>query len=66
MTTTEIFKFYKNSTVFNAQNTGNRFSKLLDFKFFWGACPQTPLGKGTLWHPLVVTATITPSLATYN
>ena len=41
-TTTEIFKFYKNSTDFNAQNTRNHISELLDFKFFWGACPQSP------------------------
>ena len=52
----EIFKCYKNSTVFNAQNTGNRISKLLDFNFFQGACPQTPLWKRDLKAPLVVTA----------
>ena len=56
MTTTEIFKCYKNSTVFNAQNAGNRIFELLDFKFFWGACPQTPLGERGLAAPLVVTA----------
>ena len=31
--------------VFNAQNAGNHISELLDFTFFWGACPQTPLGE---------------------
>ena len=31
MTTTEIFKCYKNSTFFDAQNAANRISKLLDF-----------------------------------
>ena len=35
-TTTEIFKCYKNSTLFDAQNAGNCISELLDFKFFWG------------------------------
>ena len=41
-TTTEIFKCYKNSMLFDAQNTGNHISELLhvDFKFFWGTCPQ--------------------------
>ena len=59
MTTTEIFKCYKNSAVFNAQNAGNRISELLDFKFFWGvgggACPQTPLEERGITAPLVVT-----------
>ena len=32
--TTEIFKFYKNSMLFDAQNPGNHISRLLDFKFF--------------------------------
>ena len=46
--------------LFDAQNTGNRISKLIDFKFFWGegggrACPQT-LGERGLVAPLVVTA----------
>ena len=46
-TTSEIFKCYKNSTVFDAQNTGNRISELLDFKFFWGSMhPDPPRGKG--------------------
>ena len=42
LTTTDIFKFYKNNTDFNAQNTENCISKRLDFKFFWGAWPQSP------------------------
>ena len=25
-----------NSTLFDAENAGNRISELLDFKFFWG------------------------------
>ena len=50
-----IFKCYKNSMLFDAQNAGNRISKLLDFKFFWGADP--PLGGGGLTTPLLVTAT---------
>ena len=39
--TTETFtgKCYKNSTLFDAQNTGNCISELLDFKFFWGGGP---------------------------
>ena len=37
----------QNSTVFNAQNAGNRISELLDFKFFLGACTtEPPRGKG--------------------
>ena len=52
--TTEIFKFYKNSTVFNAQNAGNCISELLDFKFFLGDMP--PDRQGGLAAPLVVTA----------
>ena len=47
MTTTELFKCYKNSTVFNAQNAGNCISELLGFKFFWrGMPPDPPRGKG--------------------
>ena len=42
MTTTEMFKCYKNSALFDAQNAGNCISKLLDFKFFWGSMPQSP------------------------
>ena len=41
-------------TQFDAQNARNSVSELPDFKFFWGACPQTPLAKGALW-PLVNT-----------
>ena len=53
MTTTEIFKCCKNSTIFDAQN-GNGISKLLDFKFFWGSIPpDSPMEIAT---PLVVTA----------
>ena len=55
--TTETFKCYKISTLFDAQNAGNRISELVDFKFFWGACPQTPLGERRLAAPLVVTTT---------
>ena len=40
-TTTEIFKFYKNSTLFDAQNAGNRVSELS-----LGDMPQTPLARG--------------------
>ena len=47
-TTTEIFKFSKDSMLFNAQNAGNCISELLDFKFFLGeACPRPPRGKET-------------------
>ena len=49
-TTSEISKCYKDSTLSDAQNAGNRISELLDFNFFWGrACPQTPWRKGALW-----------------
>ena len=41
-------------TQFDAKNAGNSISELLDFKIFWGACPQTPLAKGAL-RPLVNT-----------
>ena len=41
-TTTEIFKCYKISMLFDAQNTGNRISKLLDFKFFGGGGGHAP------------------------
>ena len=35
------------STLFDAQNAGNRISELLDFKFSWGAMPpDPPRGKG--------------------
>ena len=36
--------------LFDAQNTGNRISKLIDFKFFWGeggkSMPPDPRWKG--------------------
>ena len=53
MTTTETFKCYKNSTVFDAQNNGNHISELLDFKFFLGGGggsmpPDPPKRKGAL------------------
>ena len=36
-----------NNTLFDAQNAGNRISKLLDFKLFWGSMtPDPPRGKG--------------------
>ena len=66
--TTEIFKFYKNSRVFYAQNA-ERISELIDFKFFWGGPPR---GKGPygpfsghsrllhLQWPLVTKVTGTP------
>ena len=42
--TTEIFKCYKISKLFDAQKSGNGISKLLDFKFFWeGDMPPDPL-----------------------
>ena len=56
MTTTEIFKCYKNSMLFDAQNTENYISELLDFKFFWGMPPDPPRGNASC-GPLVVTAT---------
>ena len=31
-----------NSTLFDAQNAGNRISELLDFKFSWGSIPSDP------------------------
>ena len=35
------------STLFDAQNAGNRISELLDFKFSWGGMPpDPPRGKG--------------------
>ena len=61
MTTSEIFKCYKNSTLSDAQNAGNRIFELLDFKYFlcvcvwWvggggggggGVLPGSPRGKG--------------------
>ena len=55
-TTTETFKCFKNCMLFDAQNAGNRISELLDFKFFWGTCPQNPLGERGLAAPLGVTA----------
>ena len=42
MMNTEIFKCYKNSMPFDAQNTGNHISELLDFKVFWGRMPPDP------------------------
>ena len=50
--TTEIFKCYKISPLFDAQNAGNRISKLLDFKFFWegGMPPEPPSGPSCLLH----------------
>ena len=38
-------------TQFDAQNAGNSVSELPDFKFFSGACPQTPLSKRGLAAP---------------
>ena len=63
-TTTEIFKCYKNSTLSDAQNAGNRISELLDFNFLGGgggergrgACPQTSLEERGLAAHLMVTA----------
>ena len=50
MTTTETFKCYQNSTLFDAQNAVNRISKLLDLKFprggEGGMPPNLPKGKG--------------------
>ena len=40
--TNEVFTCNKNSTLFDAQNAGNRISELLDFKFFWGSMPPEP------------------------
>ena len=37
-----MFQCYKNNTVFDAQNVGNRISELLDFKFFWGGGSTPP------------------------
>ena len=57
--TTEIFKCYKISMLFDAQNTGNSISELLDFKFFWdGGMPPDP--------PQWSQPPIAPSVATYN
>ena len=57
MMTTEILNATKTACMcFDAQNAGNRISEFLDFKFFWGACPQTHLGERGLSAPLVVTA----------
>ena len=39
---TEIFKCYKNSTLSDAQNTGNRISELLDFQIFLGGHAHRP------------------------
>ena len=37
----------QNSMPFDAQNTGNHISELLDFKFFWGNMPPDhPRRKG--------------------
>ena len=53
--------------LFDAQNAGNRISKLLDFKFLWGSMPpDPPRGMGPYdplqckWSQLP----ITPSVAT--
>ena len=46
----------KNSKLFDAQNAGNRISELVDFKFFWGSMPQTPLEEKGLTAHSVVTA----------
>ena len=58
MTTTEIFKFYKNSTVFNAQNAGNCISR--------GKDPGSPFsGHSRLLHlqwPLITKVTDTPAV----
>ena len=32
------------------ENVENSISKHLNFKIFWGECPQTPLGSSHLWH----------------
>ena len=48
-TTTDIFKYYKNSTFVDGQNAGNRISELLDFKIFLrGHAPRPPRSKGPL------------------
>ena len=52
----EFFKCYENSTLFDAQNAGNRSSELLDFNFFWGNMPPGPLWERGLMAHLVVTA----------
>ena len=64
-----------NSTLFDAQNAGNRISKLLDFKFFWGSKPPDPptgkapygpfCGHSRLLHfqwPLITNVIETPAL----
>ena len=45
-TTTETFKCYKNSTLFDAQNAGNHISELLDFKFSGDMPPNPSREKG--------------------
>ena len=74
-TTTETFKCYKSSTLFDAQNAGNRISELLvRFQIFLGgggvgACPRgkgpcSPFsGHSRLLHlqwPLITKVTETP------
>ena len=61
--TTEIFKCYKNSTLFDVQTAGNCIFELLDFKFFWGGDPRR---ERDLAAPLVVTAAYTTSVAACN
>ena len=48
----------KQHALSDTQNTGNRISKLLDFKFLWeGGMPQTTQEERGLAAHLVVTAT---------
>ena len=62
MTSTEIFKCYKNSTLSDAQNAGNRISDILIFLGGGGGeggcgMPPDPTRRKGLAVPLVVTAT---------
>ena len=71
MTANEIFKCYKSSTLFDAQNTGNHISELLDFQIFpgeggGGHVPRSPQGKWTLRPLQQSLPPITPSAAAYN
>ena len=80
-TSTEIFKCYKknpvlwsikipiNSTLFDAQNTGNRISELLDFKFFWGGGGGHAPFSGHSCHlqsPLIINIIESPDRALYS
>ena len=55
-----------NTMLFVAQNAGNHISELLDFKFFAGGMPQTPLGESShsrllhLQWPLITNVIETP------